>query len=216
MLVILRACVKDIEKSLSRIADLENAGHIPAAVAVVRCAPHSTQSIVIENLESFLAQLVCSEDVRHGIHLEELPDNLRSEGVTGAPRTERKLVPLRIGVTPHEICHGAFVWYFSKPVDDFNLIDGVYRRGEAAMHAKDLIVNYNGQRQEVEHVSKVMPNVGVAIFPGALGVEAIGLGNASRLVIAPDEMDAMRVAQFKTNEEGYCFDREETAVDVVS
>lgn len=53
------------------------------------------------------------------------------------------------------------------------------RWGETAVDTKDLIVDDHAQCEEIEHVRKVMPNVGVAIFPCALGIEAIGLRDAS-------------------------------------
>jgi hypothetical protein len=42
------------------------------------------------------------------------------------------------------------------------------------------------------------------------------LGNASRFVVAPDQVHAVRVSQFEAYEERDCFDGEETAVDIVA
>lgn len=84
------------------------------------------------------------------------------------------------------------------------------------MNAKDLIVDHHGQREEVEHIREVMPDVRVAVFPRAFGVEAVGLGDAARFVVAADEVDAGWVAQFEADEEGDGFDGEEAAVDVVA
>ena len=41
------------------------------------------------------------------------------------------------------------------------------------MNAKDLVADDNTQRQVVEHVGEVMPDIGAAILASALGVEAI-------------------------------------------
>lgn len=41
------------------------------------------------------------------------------------------------------------------------------------MHAKNLVVDDYTQRQEVEHVREMVPHVGIAVFSGALCVEAV-------------------------------------------
>ena len=41
------------------------------------------------------------------------------------------------------------------------------------MHAKDLVIDDHTQRQEVEHVCEVVPHVGIAVLPGALGIKAV-------------------------------------------
>lgn len=61
-----------------------------------------------------------------------------------------------------------------------------------------------------------MPDVGVAVFPVAFGVEAVGLGYASGLVVAADQVHARWVAQFEADEEGDGLDGEEAPVDVVA
>lgn len=88
--------------------------------------------------------------------------------------------------------------------------------GEAAVHAKDLIVDYHTKSEEVEHVSEIVPDVGIAVFPSAFGVEAIGLGDASRFVVPADKMDALRIAELEADKERYCFDAEKTSVDIVA
>lgn len=64
-------------------------------------------------------------------------------------------------------------------VDDFDLVDRVDGRRQASVDAKDLVVDDYTESQEVEHVGEIMPDVGVAVFSGALCVKAVGLGDAS-------------------------------------
>lgn len=104
----------------------------------------------------------------------------------------------------------------SKPINNLNLIDRMDRRRQPAVHAEDLIVDDDAEGEKVEHVGEVVPDVGVAVFAGAFGVEAVGLGDAAGLVVAADEVDAVWVAEFEADEEGDGFDAEEAAVDVVS
>lgn len=84
------------------------------------------------------------------------------------------------------------------------------------MHTEDLVVDDDAEGEEVEHVGEVVPDVGVAVFASAFGVEAVGLGDAAGFVVAADEVHAVRVAEFEADEEGYGFDGEEAAVDVVA
>lgn len=88
--------------------------------------------------------------------------------------------------------------------------------GEAAVHAKDLIVDYHAKREEVEHVCEIVPNVGIAVFSSAFGVEAVGLGDAPRFVVPADKVDALWITELETDEERYCFDAEKTSVDIVA
>lgn len=69
------------------------------------------------------------------------------------------------------------------------------------MNAKDLITYDHAQRQVVEHISKVVPDVGAAVFASAFGIEAIRLCDASRFVVSADEVDAPRPAQFQADQE---------------
>lgn len=88
--------------------------------------------------------------------------------------------------------------------------------GEAAVHAEYLIIDDHAKSEEVEHICEIVPDVGIAIFPSAFGVEAIGLGDAPRFMVAADKVDALRIAEFEADEERYRFDAEKTAVDIVA
>ena len=56
------------------------------------------------------------------------------------------------------------MWYFSEPIDDLDLIDGMYRRRKTTVYAKYLIIYDYRKCEEVEHVGKVVPHVGITIF----------------------------------------------------
>lgn len=60
------------------------------------------------------------------------------------------------------------------------------------------------------------PDVGVSILAGALGIEAVGLGDATRFMVSTDQVDAVGVAEFEANEQGDGLNAEETAVDIVA
>src|SRR3954447_20177307 len=98
--------------------------------------------------------------MRHAIDLQELPDNLCTEGVSSTTGGERKLITLCIWIRPDEIGHGAFVWNLAESVYNLDLIDGVNGGRKTAMYAEDLVINHDTQCQEVEHVGEVVPDVG--------------------------------------------------------
>lgn len=62
------------------------------------------------------------------------------------------------------------------------------------MDTEYLVVYNNTECKEVEHVCKVVPDIGISIFPGAFRVEAIGLGDSARFMITADEVDALGVS----------------------
>lgn len=200
MLVVLGRGREHVEEALPDIADFQDASHITAPVAVVGGAPHRAQVVVVEDLEPLLAELVGAQDVVHLVDGEELLDDAGAERVAGAARRERELVALRVRVGPDEVGHGPFVGDLAEAVDDLDLVDGVDGGREAAVHAEDLVVDDDGEGEEVEHVGEVVPDVGVAVLAGALGVEAVGLGHASRLVVAADQVHAVRVPELEAYE----------------
>lgn len=83
-LVVLGRGGEDVEEALARVADLEHAGHVTAAIAVVGRAPDGAEPVVVEDLVPFLAELVRPEDVAHVVDGQELLHHLRAEGVAGA------------------------------------------------------------------------------------------------------------------------------------
>jgi len=108
------------------------------------------------------------------------------------------------------------MWYLAKSINDLDLVDTMNTRTQAAMHAENLIIYNDGEGEVVEHIGEIMPNARIAIFARALSVEAVGLCYAAGLVVATDEVHAVRVAEFKADEEGNGFYAEEAAVYIVA
>ena len=73
------------------------------------------------------------------------------------------------------------------------------------MEAEDLILNYCGERKEVEQVCKVLPHICVGVLADALIVESVNLCDLARLVVSAQDSDPVWVAHFEANKEGYCF-----------
>jgi hypothetical protein len=159
---------------------------------------------------------MCAEDVCHRVDLEELLDDLGAKGVASSSWTQRELVAVGVRITPNQVGHGTFVWNFSEAVDDLDLINAMDAGRQTTVDAKDLVVNDAGEGEVVEHVGEVVPDRSVTVLAAALGVETVGLGNSSGLVVAADEVDAVGVAKFETDQQRNGFDAEETAINVVA
>lgn len=84
------------------------------------------------------------------------------------------------------------------------------------MDAEDVVVDHHAQRKIVKHVGEVVPDVCAAVFATALGVEAIALRHAARLVIATDQVHARGIPQLEADEERDGFDGKQAAIDVVA
>ena len=84
------------------------------------------------------------------------------------------------------------------------------------MQAEDLVVDEGCKRQVVEKVGKVFPNVRVAVLPEALVVKAIHLGDLTRLVVATEDSDALRVADLQGDEQSDRLNRVISSIDVVA
>lgn len=84
------------------------------------------------------------------------------------------------------------------------------------MKTEDLVVNEGGQGEVIEEVGKVFPDVRVAVFSQAFVVETVNLGDLTGFVVAAEDGDALRVADFESDEEGDCFDGKVTSIDVVA
>lgn len=84
------------------------------------------------------------------------------------------------------------------------------------MHTEYLVVDDHAEGQKVKHVRKMMPHVGITIFPRALCIKSIWLCDASWFMITTNKMNAMRVSQFQTNKKGNRFDTEQASINVIT
>lgn len=84
------------------------------------------------------------------------------------------------------------------------------------METENLVLDERGQGQVVEEIGEVFPHRGVAIFAEAFVVESVHLGDLTRFVVAAQDGDAVWVADFEGDEEGYGFHGEVAAVYVVA
>ncbi len=63
-----------------------------------------------------------------------------------------------------------------------------------SMDAEYLVVDDDTQGQKVKHIREVMPDICIAVLPGALGIEAVGLCHSAGLVVSSDQMNSVGVS----------------------
>ena len=87
-------------------------------------------------------------------------------------------------VTPDEIAEGAFVGNLLCSRYDANLVQRADLGRQSTVHAEHLAVDNGCEGKEVEDLTTRLPDRGVAVLGLALLVEAVHLGDLSRLVIS--------------------------------
>lgn len=173
-------------------------------VAVIGCTPDCTELVVVQDRVTLHAQLVRAEDMTHAVELQELLDDRCAERISrasaqtcqlsiitgrgkrvelNAPGTNGEILLFRIWIAPDQICHGTFMRYFPEPIDNLDLVDMMDRGTEAAVHAKDGIVNDDREGEKVKHVGKILPDRGGTVFARTFEVEPVCLrGPGSQLL----------------------------------
>ena len=84
------------------------------------------------------------------------------------------------------------------------------------MPATYLVFNQGSEGEVIKEIREVSPDIGIAVLPQALIVESIHLRDLPRLVVAPEDGNAVAVAQFEGNKKGDSFDGVVPPVDIVA
>jgi len=120
-----------------------------------------------------------------------------------------------IRVRPEDVAQEAGIRYVARAGDLGNLLHLAELRGQAAVHADDLVVDDGAAREAVKGVAKLLPHLdGEAA--AALVVEAVNSVNPRALVIAPQQEKVLGVFDFVREQEAYDLQGLLAAVDVVS
>eukprot|EP00634_Sargassococcus_sp_CCMP2135_P008474 CAMPEP_0198644092 /NCGR_PEP_ID=MMETSP1467-20131203/388_1 /TAXON_ID=1462469 /ORGANISM="unid. sp., Strain CCMP2135" /LENGTH=411 /DNA_ID=CAMNT_0044379537 /DNA_START=54 /DNA_END=1287 /DNA_ORIENTATION=- len=197
------------------VHDLHDGGHVAAAVAVVRRGEDGDAGVGVCPGVALHDELVRPDDEFEVVGREELLGDVGAEGVASTAGRDAPAAAF-VGVGPHEVAHGAFVRDLLEPVERLDVVDGVQRRRQARVRAEDLVFDGRRQRQRVEERREVLPDVGVAVLPEALVVEAVDLCDLPGLVVAADQRDARRISRLQEDDESGALERVVPAVDVVA
>jgi len=101
-----------------------------------------------------------------------------------------------IWIAPHKVCHRTVMRNFLLSVDHPNLVKSADRWRKTSVHAENFVVNNRSQCQVVKDLRAVAPHVDRSIFSQALVIKAIHLCNLTTFMIASNQRNAFRVADF--------------------
>jgi hypothetical protein len=157
---------------------------------------------------------MCSCNQSQAVVVIECLRNILSKCVA---RTTGRNAPTTsvIGITPEQIAHGPLVGNFLEPVERANVVERVDRRTETTMQTEDLIFDQGSKGQVIEQVGKIFPDVRVAVLSQTLVVEAIHLCDLAGFVVATQDRNAPRVADFESDKESNSLDGVVATVNVV-
>mmetsp|Transcript_39431 Transcript_39431/g.127608 ORF Transcript_39431/g.127608 Transcript_39431/m.127608 type:complete len:282 (-) Transcript_39431:86-931(-) len=213
---VLRPRLEDLKVNGSLDRDGEDGGDVAAAVAVVWRRPDGDEQLAKEVLVPLHRQLVRAGDELEVVCVQELVGDVGTKDVAGAARGDAPALDVVVRVGPHQVAHRAVVRDLLLPVDDADLVEGVDGGGEAAVHAEDLVLDQRRERQVVEDLCAVPPDVDRAVLAQALVVKAVHLRDLPRLVVAPQQRDPVRPAGLEQQQQRHRLDRVVAAVDEIA
>lgn len=80
-----------------------------------------------------------------------------------------------------------------------DVVQGINAGRQSTVKTEDLVVDEGREREEVEDVGKVFPDIRVSVFSQALVVEAVDLRDLPRLVVSSQDRDALWVSNLESN-----------------
>ena len=102
------------------------------------------------------------------------------------------------------------------PIELPNLVQSVDAWRETAVEAEDVIIDHGCQRQVVKQLRELLPNVRVSVLAQAFVVEAVHLGDLTRLVVASQDGDSVLVADLERDKQSDGLDTIIPAIDVIA
>jgi hypothetical protein len=84
------------------------------------------------------------------------------------------------------------------------------------MKAEDLAIDQGCEREVVEEIGEVFPDIGIPIFAEALVIEAIDLSDLTGFMVTTQNGNALWVADLKGDKESDGFNGIVTAINIVT
>jgi len=161
------------------------------------------------------ACLVGAADEVEVLLVQELGDLVGAEGEGDAAVVVAPAGAVAVGVGPEEVAEEALVGDVDGALDLPDPVEVVEVRGEAAVHAEDLVVDDGGDGQAVEAVGEELPEAD-AEAALALVVEAVDAVDGGALVVAPQQEEVVRVPDLVRQQQADGLDALLPAVHVVA
>ena len=144
---------------------------------------------------------------------DDLSESVRDASVILSPVNN---IFLGIGrVRPKQVTEKSTIWNISRPKNLVNLLQVIQLGRQAAVDAEDLVVDDSRDRETVEALNKLLPEL-QRVASLALVVEAIDPVDGAALVVATEEEEVLGVLDLVGQEETDDFEVLLASVDVVS
>ena len=163
----------------------------------------------------FFFYLMATADEVEIILIQELSDNISSKRTRDTSIAITPSFMLLIRIRPKQITKKTVVRNLSRPLNLPNLLQILQLRRQPPVHTQDLVVDEGGNGQTVEAVGEYLPQPDVEP-PFAFVVEAVYPVDLRVLVVASQEEDLGRVADFVSQEEADRLEALLASVDVVA
>ena len=102
------------------------------------------------------------------------------------------------------------------PLDLCNVIDVLKRGRQTRMHTENFAIDSSRQRQIIKQVGELLPDDKAAILFLAFNLKAVDLSDLARFMIASQQVEPVRVAQFKQYQVRDCLYRRRSPVDIIT
>lgn len=165
-------------------------------MAVIWGTPDRGKLASEEHLVAVFAELVRSVNSSHVVGVKESFADVLAEYVSGASGRDAEARFVSFGVTPHEVCEGAFMRNFLDSLNLFNVAYLMNGRRETTMNGKDLVVDDGRNREVIKDIREHLPNPLVSVFLKALRLETIDGCDLPCFMISADQTDSIWVPQF--------------------
>ena len=84
------------------------------------------------------------------------------------------------------------------------------------METENLVFDECSEREVIEEVGEVFPDIGIAIFPQTFIVEPVHLGDLTGFVVSTEDSDTLGIANFETHQKRDCFNGVVATVDIIT
>jgi len=105
-----------------------------------------------------------------------------------------------LGVGPHQIGEGTFMRDLESSFEQSDLVKSFNVRGKASVDTENFTFDLRTDAKVVENFATVFPGIQVAVLANNFVVEAVGLGDSARLVVASKKSDTSGVLQFQAHQ----------------
>mmetsp|Transcript_62791 Transcript_62791/g.204939 ORF Transcript_62791/g.204939 Transcript_62791/m.204939 type:complete len:322 (-) Transcript_62791:98-1063(-) len=207
--------LEDLETAHQGLIDRHHRTCVVELPAVVGGAEDRDKLALGKELVAVLNDLVSAADEIH-VHLrEEAGHDIRAEDEGHTAVILGPTCDVLVRVRPKQIADEARVRHVRGAHQATDLVHVRDLRGQAAVHAHDLLVDEAADWQAIEDVAELLPELDV-VAALALVVEAVDSGDRRALVVAAEQEKVLGVLRLVAEHEGDGFQGLFAPVDVIA